>query len=263
MTPAEADELRALQRRAYGPTADIHVDPAALERLRELEGQRRELQPESVSEGDDEQLDSARSADAEPAPPEEPQPDPEPTESEPADAGAPPTRRRVRPRMRRSTALIAIGLVAILLLTYASVVLVQRVQTDPLQAGAAQVARLAADPSYDVPPLFSGGDPTQSAPQAYQEFYGLRPVVSDSLGNRASNDECILVFPADAVSESEERAFTGPAFGGCGAGAFPASVTFGVTSELPDELLDAFPHGSALQFVVDERNNEVVVFSDR
>jgi len=34
-----SDELRALRERAYGPGADIHDDPAALQRLRELEGQ--------------------------------------------------------------------------------------------------------------------------------------------------------------------------------------------------------------------------------
>lgn len=32
-----SDELRALRERAYGPAADIHGDPAALSRLRELE----------------------------------------------------------------------------------------------------------------------------------------------------------------------------------------------------------------------------------
>ena len=33
----QADELRMLRARAYGPDADIHDDAAALDRLRELE----------------------------------------------------------------------------------------------------------------------------------------------------------------------------------------------------------------------------------
>jgi hypothetical protein len=38
-TDPPRDELRALRERAYGPSADIHDDPVALARLRELEAQ--------------------------------------------------------------------------------------------------------------------------------------------------------------------------------------------------------------------------------
>ena len=37
MRPADEEELRRLRARAYGPDADIHDDPAAVERLRQLE----------------------------------------------------------------------------------------------------------------------------------------------------------------------------------------------------------------------------------
>lgn len=43
-------ELRQLRRRAYGPDADIASDPAALARLRELEGERRTEEAPSAAE---------------------------------------------------------------------------------------------------------------------------------------------------------------------------------------------------------------------
>lgn len=44
-------ELRALRERAYGPDADIHRDPAAMQRLRELEDGER-VRPESAASPD-------------------------------------------------------------------------------------------------------------------------------------------------------------------------------------------------------------------
>lgn len=64
-------ELRALQRRAYGPDADIHSDPAALARLQELEGSGPRPEPgpapESVSESAPEPVPPLRE-DGTPAP---------------------------------------------------------------------------------------------------------------------------------------------------------------------------------------------------
>ena len=44
MTDQPDDELRALRERAYGRHADIHDDPAAMARLRELEDEKAVLE---------------------------------------------------------------------------------------------------------------------------------------------------------------------------------------------------------------------------
>ena len=59
--------------------------------------------------------------------------------------------RRTPFRMRRSTFLIVLALVALIAVSNAAVLLVQRVQADPLQAGASQIARLSYDPAYEIP----------------------------------------------------------------------------------------------------------------
>jgi hypothetical protein len=63
----------------------------------------------------------------------------------------------------------------------------------------------------------------------------------------------------------EPNSFGGAIYNGCAAGKFPATVEILIDDEnlqnLPDELLDAFPEGTALQFVLD--GDEVIVLSDQ
>ena len=247
MDHPEEDELQVLRERAYGPAADIHLDSQALQRLYELEGRGRALEAAPAAEVDEKHS-------------EVPPPAAEPAASEGDETDAPPTRRRFTEfRMRRSTFLIVLGLVALTVVSYAALELVQRVQADPLQAGASQVARLSEDGAYEIPAIFSDAGGEAGRGHAYEDFYGLRAVIHDN--GMENEDTCILVYSSESITDSADS-FTGPAYGGCSAGAFPAAVAFRVTQGLPETLRNTFSDGTALQFVFDERGNEIVVFAD-
>lgn len=258
MTAAE-DELHALRQRAYGPNADIHLDSHALNRLRELEGVGRQPIPHYE-------------VDPEPAPAAERQSDPvelEPVEREPqgrvwlrrflllARTGL--TRLM---RIRRSTALILLGLAVAVAAMIVALVLVQRVQTDPLQVGAEQVARLSLDPGYQVPSIF-GSAATEGGVQGFQEFHGLRVVeTSGGMFGRGGSDACLTVYSSATITDPDSTSFAGPLMGGCAAGTFPAMVQFRADlPDFPEELRSAFPGSTGLQFVYDSANHEVVVFA--
>lgn len=251
MSGAVDQELQALRRRAYGPDADIQRDPVALERLRELEAA---AQPER-----------------EPVVEEIPEPA---AEIERPDAPAARPRQRLRraavlgrlglrrlARVRRSTVLIALGLAVAVSASVVVLTLVQRVQSDPLQVGAEQVARLSPDSSMEVPGVFAGPG-REGSVQAFQEFHGLRALVSDGgVFGTGENDMCLTVFSAEALESATDNSFSGFARSGCEANAFPAMTQFSVAvQEAPAALGSAFPGDAALQFVYDGEHNEVVVF---
>lgn len=241
--PAPEDELHALRRRAYGPAADIHTDPAALQRLTEIED------AAAAARGvDSAPTDPAEDAAEQPTPPTaEPTPPPE----------DPPTLPRFRVRLRPSTALIMLGVAVLAAAAVVSLTLVQRVQADPLQVGAVQIARLAPDAAYDAPAMMAPDDSV-----AYADFHGFRTFISSGYMEE-SDAVCMDVFEPDRLREMDETSFS---YDGqyirqaCAAGRFPASTTFAVTSDSPAALREAYPVGTALQFVFDQTNNEVVVF---
>ncbi len=250
-------ELQALRRRAYGPDADIHLDPSALERLRELEDASRprppaRKDPEPVVLAEQESPQAPRVA--------------EDVERDPHHVW-----RQLRPyvllgmrrlaRIRRSTVLIVLGLAVTTTVVIAALVLVERVQEDPLQLGAQQVARLSPDSSFDIPRLFVGPEGEDSA-QGFQEFHGVRPIISrDSAFGGTNGDDCLLVLSSRDLEGATDTSFAGPVISGCGAAAFPALVQFRSDWQgLSDELELAFPDSAALQFVYDSANDEVVVF---
>ena len=250
MTPASDDELRELRRRAYGRDPDIHLDPDALKRLHELERSQVVVEP-PVSDDVVEIVE----------PPVEPEPVP-PPEPEPR-----------RPPawvlaflgwltgLRRSTVFMAIGALLIAAGILTALTLVQRVQTDPLQVGAVQVARLGADPGYELPEFFAG---SESEARAYQGFLGLRPLSMPSgfFAYGSADSTCIAIFSEDATTMTA-NSFEGPIFTACGAGKFPAMLQFtSDMDDLPEELQSAFPDSTGLQFVYDAENDEVVVFAD-
>jgi hypothetical protein len=247
------DELEALRRRAYGPAADIDRDPGAIERLRALEEAERP-QPPVVYE-----------APPEPAPPPLPEAIADEHENEPEPH--PPLYRAALAvvaalgRVRRPTWLIIAGLAALAAVLVTVLVVVQRVQTDPLRVGAVQVARLSVDPGFEVPELYFGGG-SEREPQAFQQFHGLRTVLTArAFFGAGGGSLCLNVYSEDDV-EITPNSFSGQILGGCAAGAFPATVQFNSDIDgFPEELFSAFP-GDALQFVYDEKNNEVVVFAD-
>lgn len=254
-----ASELEALRRRAYGRHADIHLDPQAVNRLRELEGDSRPPLDSDVPT--DNEIVSTEVAIAEVAETVD--------DSRIVEVVAPTTRRKwprelltYLSRIRRSTALIALGALVAVVLGVIALILVQRVQTDPLQVGAEQVARLSIDASYEIPQFF-GYVGSASSVEGFQEFYGLRTVAvygSESWFYNGGTGDCMTIFD-DAIMEPDSNSFNGLLLGGCAAGGFPATAQITVAAEgLPDELRSAFPDSAAFQFVLDVKNHEVVVF---
>jgi hypothetical protein len=158
--------------------------------------------------------------------------------------------------------LIAIGTAVVAAALIVVTVVAQRVQTDPLIVGAEQVARLSLDSSFDIPGLFFGFD-EQGGARAFQEFHGIRPVVSDSrLFSGNEGDDCMTIFSSADLEKATGNSFSGFAMSGCGAGAFPAVTQFTLVAQnVPEELASAFPSSAALQFVYDSVHDEVVVFA--
>lgn len=268
MTPPNDDELQVLRRRAYGPNADIHRDPGAFERLRELEGSVRGPVP-GTSAGSSE-ASVAPAGQAGPAPAEEAgvapagQAGPAPAQVE--DETERPAKKRLRPllRVRRSRLLIALGLAVASIIIAGALILNQRPQIDPLQAGARQVVRLSVDPSYKISPYFFGSEFGRDLQaQGFREFDGLRTVVTVGYGG-GSNDACLNIYPSAVTVDPKASSFAGRLRVGCAAGIFPPRIQFRADAAgLPADLRTAFPKSSALQFVYDSATNEVVVFAEK
>ncbi|WP_295851372.1 hypothetical protein [uncultured Microbacterium sp.] len=237
-------ELAALRRRAYAPGADISADPTALQRLIELEG--RESVAASVAPATDEE----RAALAV---------EPEDLAPDAVDAGAESARLRL-PRPRRSTVIMlsAAGLVALCAVT--ALVVVQRVQTDPLQTGATQVARLAADPSFEVPSVLTPG--VTSGTTGYAEFEGFRVATYASFDASPDAAKCMTVWQPDLLDVSGGGfSYDGRYFlSSCGAGIFPANAMLQLSDDSAELRVTDLPSGTSLQFVYDREHDEIVVF---
>ncbi|MGV8880645.1 MAG: hypothetical protein ACOH19_00670 [Rhodoglobus sp.] len=260
MTDENRDEFEVLRRRAYGPHPDIHLDPQALARLRELENSRRPLNP--APRGDHERVSSEppRAAVVEVIVDE-----PDPGEND--------ERARINwswarelftslLKVRRSTALIILSAAVVVILAMTALTLVQRVQADPLQVGAEQIARLSVDSSYEIPQILAlsaEGNETQ----AFQDFYGLRTVAGFGTAGwffSTGTGDCLSVISAADVHPDESFS-DGLLTSGCAAGGFPAATQFEIDAHgVPEELRSAFPDSSAFQFVLDADNREIVVF---
>lgn len=268
MTDPDQDELVALRRRAYARDADIHLDPASLARLDELENARRPLVEEvSVPEAAAE-----RPAAVEPVASDAGPEDPPPVPWWIAAA------RWLRPRvvrfgrwlrgLRRSTVLIALGAALIVATLMTVLTVVQRVQTDPLQLGAVQIARLSVDGGFESPfpdsftPPGSGGEI-----RGYQTFHGIRALTGlrgfFSPYSTDSATDCLVIY-VESTLQVQDGGFSGSLYSACPAGGFPPIVQLPLDfSELPDELAAAYPDARGVQFVYDSENHEVVVFADR
>ncbi|MDQ1076309.1 MULTISPECIES: hypothetical protein [Microbacterium] len=242
MSTDEEAELAQLRHRAYSPSADIASDPDAVRRLVELEA--RAAADERVPE-------------PAPAAPDEPVGAPE---DEIPDA-IPELSRFTLPRLRRST-VIMLGAAALVVATLATLlVVVQRVQTDPLQAGATQIARLAPDPTFEVPSSLTTG--ITGNVTAFEEFEGFRVISQPSYFDAEGAARCMTVWQPELLDRAGGGGFSydGEFFlTTCGAGSFPANMTMLLREETPERAQTDFPAGTALQFVYDATNNEIVVF---
>lgn len=241
MSTSKADELRVLRERAYGPEADIHSDAAAVRRLRQLEEREVSPEPESVAEADEVGREQIPADDA-------------------AEAGTPSVAGRFRGGARRWVPVLWVGsvLVATLASVAVSAVAIQGSHTDPLQVGATQEAVLRVDDGAELPAFVAGQSPDG---QRFTDYKGLAVMVTSTpLFQRATGDSCLMVMRSADAAASTASSLDGPMFVGCAANAFPAETAFRVDSESPEELRQAFPAGTALQFVFDEAGQDVVVF---
>ena len=239
------DELRALRQRAYGPNADTADVAAALLRLRELET-------------DDQPMNTALQDRGErPSPP--PSDDRQPILTPDLVPRAKPRRAATRWRIAllwaTSILVTALGTAVI------SNAVIQRVQVDPQGVGAAQVTRLSRDSDIEIPIFFTAGDGTEA--QAFTRFSGLQVLLlsGDRWGPGGNGDKCILVTQVADFLTATEDSYIGQTFIGCAANAFPATVAIEVTGDMPAELREVYPEGTALQFVFDEAGSDVVVFT--
>ncbi|MDQ1121489.1 hypothetical protein [Microbacterium trichothecenolyticum] len=244
--PAPVDpELEALRRRAYAPAADIYADPAALQRLIDLEER-----AAGVREGE---APPPRAASEAPIDPEEQRPP------------APPAARARRPfpRPRRSSVILVAGAALLVMLALVALVLVQRVQVDPLQVGATQVARLAPDPAFVVPPAVAGD--AVSGATGYTSFEGFRAVTFPNRRQGGDGAVCLSVYQPSLLTvdaRNNSMSYSGQLFDtpSCSAGVFPPTLTFQLAAGIPELAHTELPAGTALQFVYDRSSGEVVVF---
>jgi hypothetical protein len=228
MDDDDAAELARLRERAYGPDADIAGDPAAIDRLRQLE---------SPAVAPAEQVpDAAVPAPSAAAPTPEPEPEPEP-EPDPVPVS---WRRRHRIPLLWATSLVVVGL-----LTAAVAFTVASMRSVDVAGGNQQVATLALDRTIDTPNFLGSG---RGKTDVFEDFEGLTPLTSPS--RRTDQlDVCFVVLRTDSVDFTADF-LTGPAFSACGTETFPVSVSLRVTNELPESIRDRFPDGTALQFVL-------------
>lgn len=265
------EELGYLRARAYGPSADIERDPCARRRLEELEALRRPVRLET--EPDELPTDAAQigeSGGIDPAtfgvPLREPETAAGPDEPDrtPDDAGAeetePPSPDPL-PRSRRRTRVLWIASLVGVAVVTAIATLSITLPLTPIASVASggdvrEVATLRVDPGFVWPAALGEA---AGETHGFQDFYGLTAIHADGLWREANFDRCILILEtASIVAESDF--FPGVYLPGCGAGPFPATIEVLVGPEMPDELRERFPDGTALQFVHD--GSRIAVFSD-
>jgi hypothetical protein len=240
MDEAQRSELHGLRRRAYGPDPDL--DDAELARLRELEAGARgaarvggaaDPRPAAAHDaprgrhaapvGGTADATHAGSADADAvAAPDD--------DSADGAEEAPP--RRTAPLRPRTAILWA---ASVLVAVGATVAVSSAVAT----MTGREVGTVALDPDRPVPERWD--DWYQDVATGVGEFHGLTVI---GLENPDGGAACVTV-----VAPRSSRG--GNPIGGCAAGAFPARGVLTVTDDMPAELRDEFPEGTALEFVLE------------
>ncbi|OAH50343.1 hypothetical protein [Microbacterium oleivorans] len=243
------EELSTLRARAYGPAADIHLDPAAQQRLAELEDAARpvphEADVEEPAVDPREEEDAAPTATA--------------ASAVPVAEPSPPFWRR--PRMRRALWIASVLAAASLAagVTYAAVAFAPV----PTSDGAAQIETLTPGAPVQIPDGFFGL--VEGAP--VYEYRGLTLFVSSygfGSGTGGASEHCFnavetALIPSPDEFNPESWGFDGNVWGGCSVGAFRATAVIPLRGPgAPDADL---PEGRALQFVLD--GDRIGVFLDR
>ena len=274
------DELRMLRARAYGPDPDIHEDPSALSRLQDLERLARGPEVEELPPEPPVPTSSTMPAVPQVAAPlpdlPQAQVEPEPVlsaesaDEDAADEAENPGEEPARPRKwtKKRIAITWLASLGVAVLVTATVTgfVSRRIQADPRE-----IAVLGVDPYSEWPSFFGNytddGEREPGLPDggmAFQAFHGLAAFRMSQRMYGSGGDQTCLTIVDSAKIDNDSSSYSGAYFGGCAAGAFPATAEVLVTKDLPDipeELLEAFPEGTALQFVLD--GDEVVVLSDQ
>lgn len=269
--PDLADELRALRERAYGPGADIHGDPAALQRLHELEGL------VLVGAGDAASVDhdvavvdpvtdaGTQSPHADglggalPPSPGFSDTSPDPSETDAAAPGTPTSPAPSDPseeseesgaevasapwwRTRRTLLWLGALVVAVALAVAATVWV--------MQGRAHAVAVLSVDEDGEWPRDFFGQKPEGAL--LFEDFFGLTVLVLPEVWGGRATTSCLYVIETTTPNQMVSTV-------ACSAGDFPPTAGLAVPPAAPEAMLDRFPEGTALQFV--QRGPQVFVYS--
>ncbi|WP_435080753.1 hypothetical protein [Clavibacter michiganensis] len=226
MDEPQRSELRELRRRAYGPAPDL--DGAELDRLQELEarqGGAAGAASASHSAGAATPVAPPAAHPVAPAP-VAPALDERDAGDDDAPASRAPASRRRTPILWAASVLVAVGATVALTSGLASMT-------------GRDVGTVALDPDRPVPDRWD--DWYQDVATGVGEFHGLTVI---GLENPEDDAACVTV-----VAPQFARG-TNPV-GGCAAGSFPARGVLTVTGDMPAELRDEFPEGTALEFVLE------------
>ncbi len=278
MDDADLDELRMLRARAYGPTGDIADDPRALRRLRELEAAARETARDARRAADTTSPVGGATAASEATVRDDAPLAPHPGPPPPLPAGVPGVRlpaptviavggtvaasptppARFAPRrwfLSRGLAVLwVVSLIAVAALAAGMAFAAEWIAPIARHGEVRQIATLSPDPDFSWPEEFGALDTVMGF-----TFHGLTigTTKTSLFTGTQTRSPCLIAFAAPVPGDTESL---GRPFGGCGAGAFPATVQLVVDDTMPQDLRDVVPDGTALQFVLD--GDRIGVFSD-
>lgn len=263
------DELRLLRERAYGPAADIDQDPAAAQRLRELEARTAEPAPEPAVPAEPQQTSVVTSQEAPTASPTPTAPTPgapEPPAPQPSPDAEPPTQQPDAPRRRSrlTTVLWALSVAAAAAAAAAVTFSLTYVAPVPVSGDATQIASLEPTTGIAVPTGFIGaGESSRTF-----EFYGYTIFEATNMFgfSPSQGSDCFVIIATSKVPEEYDAqqgwSYDSPIYNACRAGTLPAVTQFVVDSSAPDQTRRQFPDGAALQFVFDGERVGVFLSED-
>lgn len=243
-----AAELRRLRARAYGPDADIAADPVAMARLQKLEDAARAQAAAPPVRANAEPVRSeapAPVAAVVPATIEAAETEEQADAAEADDLSSDRLRRWSRWSRRRTAVFAAIALVVIVVTAVGATSFVVR------RSGyvAPVAAVLPPAPDRDIPEIFGI---TEDNSTVFADFAGMTPVASEIIWNGEGTRQCLLVAETELLDDGSRNTFPGVVYSSCGAGPFPATVTFSVGFDGPESLRDRYPAGSSLQFILED-----------
>lgn len=247
-------ELRALQARAYGPRPDIDDDPAARQRLAELEDVARLRRAPATRPPHAPAPPRIPPAAPSELPPVPPMPAAvlvsEPSRTVDGEGSDAATDRKTRGLLRGITWAGSLAVVATLAVALTAAFTSRTAWTGTSISPAADVshvATLTVDEGGELPEYFGG--PTDDA-TVYEAFFGLIPI-SAALDGADTEQLCMQVIDERAYQTGAEGSATSTWYYGCGFAPFSTNVSLPVTPDAPAALRERFPDGTKLQFVID------------